>query len=143
MTVPLRPEYGDPTADELDVWDAGVASTVAMEELARRMTDQWSRLTGPPIPVDFTYDRNGLRLGIAALEDEIREVYDEWAAGKKRLDDPAVAERLASELLDVASVAMLIYRNIPAATIPNRQCHINRQHDATECDGYHLDPSDT
>jgi hypothetical protein len=114
MTVPLRPEYGDPTSDELDAWDAGVASTVAMEDLARRMNDQWSRLTGPPIPVDFTYDRNGLRLGIAALEDELRELYDEWTAGKKRLGESEVAARLAHEALDVAAVAMLIYRNIPS-----------------------------
>ena len=122
MTVPLRPEYGDPTADELDAAEAAETREL-FSALGARMIDQWTRLTGPPIPVDFTYDRNGLRLGIAALEDEIREVYDEWAAGKKRLDDPAVAERLASELLDVASVAMLIYRHIPnsSADIPNRQ----------------------
>jgi hypothetical protein len=82
-------------------------------ELADRMADQHARLTGPPIPVDFTYDRNGLRLGIAALEDELREFYDEWAAGKKHLDDPGVAARLRHEALDLAAAAMLIYRNIP------------------------------
>jgi hypothetical protein len=85
----------------------------ALAELAERMADQHGRLTGPPIPVDFTYDRNGLRLGIAALEDELRELYAEWAANKKSLNEPSAAERLRHEALDVAAVAMLIYRNIP------------------------------
>jgi hypothetical protein len=84
-----------------------------LAHLLCRMARQHARLTGPPIPADFTYDRNGLRLGIAALEDELRELYAEWAAGKKRLDDPAVAAKLRHEVLDVASVALLIYRNIP------------------------------
>jgi hypothetical protein len=84
-----------------------------LTELAGRMAHQHARLTGPPLPANFTYDRNGLRLGIAALEDELRELYDEWAAGKKRLDDPGVAAKLRHETLDVAAVAMLIYRNIP------------------------------
>ena len=87
---------------------------VSLDSLAARMADQHARLTGPPIPVDFTYDRNGLRLGIAALEDELRELYGEWAANKKRLNEPGVAERLRHEALDVAAVAMVIYRNIPA-----------------------------
>jgi hypothetical protein len=85
-----------------------------LDRLADRMADQYARLTGPPLPVDFTYDRNGLRLGIAAVEDELKELYDEWAANKKRLGEPGVAARLAHEALDVAAVAMLIYRNIPA-----------------------------
>jgi hypothetical protein len=82
-------------------------------ELGARMADQHARLTGPPIPADFTYDRNGLRLGIAALQDELRELYDEWAVSKKCLDDPGVAGRIRHEVLDVAAVAMLIYQNVP------------------------------
>src|SRR5262245_48495508 len=97
----------------------------ALNDLAARMADQHARLIGPPIPVDFTYDRNGLRLGIAALQDELKELYDEWTAGKKRLDDPGVAARLAHEALDAAAVAMLIYRNIPAeAAAPAETCSL-------------------
>ena len=89
----------------------------SMCALDARMADQHARLTGPPIPVDFTYDRNGLRLGIAALEDELRELYDEWAKNKKYLHAPGVADRIRHELLDIAAVAMLIYRNVPVAAL--------------------------
>lgn len=83
-----------------------VIGTQELAALVERAANQHERLTGPPIPVDFTYDRNGLRLGIAALEDELRELYDEWAAGKKNLDDPAVAARLHHEALDIAAVGL-------------------------------------
>jgi hypothetical protein len=86
----------------------------AFRDLGDRMADQYARLTGSPSAADFTYDRNGVRLGIAALEDELRELYDEWAANKRYLRKPDVADRIRHEVLDVAAVAMLIYRNIPA-----------------------------
>jgi hypothetical protein len=72
-------------------------------ELDARIADQQGR------GFAVTYDRNGLRLGIAALQDELKELYDEWAAGKKRLDDPGVRARLAHEALDAAAVAMQVY----------------------------------
>ena len=87
--------------------------TTGFADLAARMADQHRRLTAPPIPADYTYDRNGLRLGISGLEDELRELYDEWAANKKQLTAPGVADRIRHEVLDIAAVAMLIYRNIP------------------------------
>ena len=86
-----------------------------MSDLAGRIVSQWERLSGPPIPADFTYDRNGLRLGIAALEDELREVYEVWAQYKKNLQDPVAAASFRHELLDIAAVAMLMYRNVPSA----------------------------
>jgi len=94
---------------------------LAFDELAERVREQHARLTSPPIPADFTYDRNGLRLGIAALEDELTELLDEWRANKKRLDAPGVAERLRHETLDVAAVAMLIVRNIPSTPPDTRE----------------------
>lgn len=113
--------------DDATHWSVASATETAgkpsaLDELAARMAGQHKRLTGPPIPVDFTYDRNGLRLGIAALEDELRELYDEWAANKKRLGEPGVAARFHHELLDVAAVAMLILRNIPAPLLQCPQC---------------------
>ena len=83
-----------------------------LRDLAGRMVKQHEALAANG--ADFTYDRNGLRLGIAALEDELREVYDEWKAHKRNLADPAAVAALRHELLDVAAVAMLMYRNMPA-----------------------------
>jgi hypothetical protein len=59
----------------------------------------------------YSYDRNGLRMGIASLEDEVRELYDEWRAGKRDL--PAAAPRITDEVLDVAAVAVLLLEQIP------------------------------
>jgi NTP pyrophosphatase (non-canonical NTP hydrolase) len=74
-----------------------------LKELSERMADQESRC---PAHI-FKFDRNGLRLAIASMEDETQEVYDEWRMHKRHLGN-AVTE-IRSELLDVAAVAMLAY----------------------------------
>ena len=84
--------------------------------LAGRMVTQHEALTANG--ADFTYDRNGLRLGIAALEDEVRELYAEWADGKRNLSRPDTVAGIRHEALDIAAVAMLIYRNVPAQEQP-------------------------
>lgn len=95
--------YDRPTMDEM------------LRAIAERAATQHTRLTANG--TDFTYDRNGLRLGIAALEDELRELYDEWAAGKRKLDDPAVVAGIRHEVADIAAVAMLILRNVPVPAL--------------------------
>lgn len=86
---------------------------VILDELSQRMQDQRFRLYGGSNPARFSYDRNGTRLGIAALEDEIFELYEVWKINKKYMDSPEVASRMRHEALDIASVAMLLYENIP------------------------------
>lgn len=55
----------------------------------------------------FTFDRNGLRLAIASIDDENNELYEEWSANK---NTPANArEEIQHELLDVAMCAILAY----------------------------------
>jgi hypothetical protein len=55
----------------------------------------------------FSYDRNGLRLAIASIEDETEELYNEWRMHKRHLGN-AVHE-IRHELLDIAMCAMLAY----------------------------------
>lgn len=63
-------------------------------------------------PVGFPYDRNNFRLGIAALEDETREVYEEWRLHKRHLDQCRIEVR--TELLQVAAVALMMVKGIDA-----------------------------
>jgi hypothetical protein len=85
----------------------------ALDDLAARMADQHARLTANS--AGFTYDRNGLRLGIAALQDELMlELWPHWHEHKKRLDTPEAAAGFRHEFLDIAAVAMLAYLNVPA-----------------------------
>jgi NTP pyrophosphatase (non-canonical NTP hydrolase) len=53
------------------------------------------------------YDRNGLRMAIAAIEDETYELYEAWRAGKRNLGDDDVRKDVRSELLDVAACAVI------------------------------------
>jgi hypothetical protein len=76
-----------------------------MSDLTQRMDEQQQRMTSTP----FTYDRNGLRLAIAAIEDENQELYDWWAGYKRSLGTPGVIHQIRHELLDIAAVAMLTY----------------------------------
>jgi hypothetical protein len=78
-------------------------------KLMERMTDQVARF--PDIDRWFTYDRNGLRQAIAAIEDETAELYDEWAANKRHLGN--CADEVRHELLDIAAVALLMYERVP------------------------------
>jgi hypothetical protein len=55
----------------------------------------------------FTYDRNGLRLAIAALEDEIQELWTEWNNNKRYLSNGK--REIQHELLDIAAIAMYAY----------------------------------
>ena len=75
----------------------------SIEELTQRMADQANR-----IPEGlFAFNRNGLRMAIAAIEDETNELYDEWRNHKRHLGNGITAIR--HELLDVAAVAMQAY----------------------------------
>lgn len=75
----------------------------ALRDLRERVTEQCERMTDPL----FTFDRNGLRLAIAAIEDETKELYDEWRMHKRHLGN-AHAE-IQHELLDIAAVAIIAY----------------------------------
>lgn len=103
---------------------ADLAELVA--ELVHRMADQRNRLHGPPIPVRFSYDRNGVRLGIAALEDELQELRDEWVLHKRDLV-PA-RSKIRHELLDCAAVAMLILEETGAAQRPGPSRAVTSPH---------------
>ena len=61
-------------------------------------------------PDGYPYTRNGVRLGIAALEDEVAEVYDEWQHNHNHLGNCRAEIRV--ELLQVAAVAMRMIREI-------------------------------
>lgn len=63
-------------------------------------------------PGGYPFDRNGVRLGIAALEDEVQEVYEEWRKHKRDLGNGAASIR--AELLQVMGVAFRIVREIDA-----------------------------
>lgn len=69
--------------------------------LEARMHDQANRID---IPILFRFDRNGMRLGIAAIEDEANELYEEWRDHKNTLGDAVM--QIRHELLDIAAVAM-------------------------------------
>ena len=64
-------------------------------------------------PGGYPFDRNGLRLGIAALQDEVQEVYEEWRKHKRDLGNGA--ESIRAELLQVMGVAFQIVEEIDAA----------------------------
>lgn len=68
-----------------------------------RLTDIERKMTEPK----FTFDRNGLRLAIAAIEDETGELYDEWNHNKHHLGN--ALHEIRHELLDIAAVAMATY----------------------------------
>ena len=76
----------------------------SLGRLLERMHDQANRC---PQSL-FAFNRNGVRMAIAAIEDETRELYDEWQENKHVLDDCARGA-IRHELLDIAAVAMLAY----------------------------------
>ena len=55
----------------------------------------------------FAFNRNGLRMAIAAIEDETQELYDEWRNHKGMLGNGR--EAIRHELLDIAAVAIIAY----------------------------------
>lgn len=55
----------------------------------------------------FSFDRNGLRLAIAAIEDETNELYEEWRNHKRMLGNARDAIR--HELMDIAACAIIAY----------------------------------
>lgn len=57
----------------------------------------------------FEYNRNGLRLGLAAIEDEHGELYELWLMNKRALFTPKVIENVKHEALDIAACAMIVY----------------------------------
>jgi hypothetical protein len=77
--------------------------SLALAAVRLRISDQSERL---PAPL-FTFDRNGLRLAIAAMEDEIQELWEEWNNNKRHLGN--AHKEIEHELLDIAAVALITY----------------------------------
>jgi hypothetical protein len=75
------------------------------QDLTQMYKDLWERF-----PQGFPFDRNGVRLGIASLEDEIGEVYEEWSKHKRNLGN--CRNEIRTELLQVAAVALMIVEGI-------------------------------
>lgn len=73
--------------------------------LRDRIVEQKKNIAGKPDL--FAFDRNGLRMAIAAIEDETNELYDEWQHHKRQLGNGV--ESIRWELLDIAAVAMIAY----------------------------------
>jgi hypothetical protein len=67
-------------------------------------------------PQGFPCTRDGIRLGIAAIQDETSEVWKEWEANKrafgKWLPNSDSLEPMRQELLQVAAITMRIVRSI-------------------------------
>lgn len=74
----------------------------SLQAVNDRMTNMENRYPNP-----FPFNRNGLRLAIAAIEDETGELYDEWKLHKRTLGN--ARERIQHELLDIAGCALLAY----------------------------------
>jgi len=66
-------------------------------------------------PQGFPADRNGVRLGIPSLEDELREVWYEWNLNKRRLPSAEGTLALEGELFDMLAVAVMIVKGIRGA----------------------------
>lgn len=67
-------------------------------------------------PDGFPGDRNGIRAGVAAIEDETREALEAWHFEKTLLDgrDPEHQwTRTREELLQVAAIALRTLRELP------------------------------
>lgn len=79
-----------------------------MEDLITTVNDLTNRF-----PEGFPADRNGIRLGIAAIEDETQEVWEEWRQLRRSLPDCDMTY-LRTELLQVAAVCLMIVRSIDA-----------------------------
>lgn len=60
-------------------------------------------------PAGYPYTRDGIRMGIASLQDEVEEVYDEWKLHKR---DLSKSDNLTIELYQVAAIAMRMVRSI-------------------------------
>lgn len=74
-----------------------------ISNLVIRIRDMRQRMTDPK----FTFDRNGLRLAIASIDDENNELWEEWNRYKRNLGNGV--EKIRHELLDIAGIAMLAY----------------------------------
>lgn len=79
--------------------------TDSLADLLVHMHHMDEKMTDPK----FTYDRNGLRLAIAAIEDETGELYDEWRLHKRDLSGAGTHQAIRWELLDIAAIAMHTY----------------------------------
>lgn len=90
--------------------------SAAYNALTSRMLDQafkCENTEGLLIKDLFAFTRNGLRAGIAAIEDETTEFYRAWEAWRHNKTHPLLIRNLKSEVLDIAAVAMHIYNQIP------------------------------
>lgn len=68
-------------------------------------------------PAGYQATRDGIRLGIAAAEDELREALGSWRAGRCKCPTPRCNHHdwsdCRGELLQTAAVIMRIVREIP------------------------------
>lgn len=79
-----------------------------LEDLAREIAKQDTLH-----PSGYPYTRDGIRLGIAAIEDETREVWDAWHEIRHTIGNgTADPGSLRGELIQVAAVYMRIARTI-------------------------------
>jgi hypothetical protein len=70
-------------------------------------------------PSGYPYTRDGIRLGIAAIEDETREVWDAWHAIRRTIGNgSADPGDLRGELMQVAAICMRIVRTIDERGAP-------------------------
>lgn len=81
------------------------------------LTDVWAECERRH-PDGYPCTRNGIRLGLAAAEDEYWEAKDEWDLHKRHLDDPSEVAPLRGELLQLAAVALMTVAGIDARHPP-------------------------
>lgn len=74
-------------------------SAELQELIALRLTDQKRRY-----PPGFPCDRNGIRLGLASIQDELKEALDAWHVEKRH--PFKTNSQTFHELLDVIAVAI-------------------------------------
>lgn len=79
----------------------------ALLSLEIHIQNMEQRLRTAPDAVQWTFTRNGLRLALAAIEDEYLELYTEWKENKRDLG-PA-RDKIRHEMLDVAACAMVAF----------------------------------
>lgn len=62
-------------------------------------------------PAGYPITRDGIRTGIASLEDEIKEVWEEWNIHKRHIESSNL-QPMRAELMQVAGIAMRMIRAI-------------------------------
>jgi hypothetical protein len=105
---PQRHCIGNPCKDICERVERSIPAMIAINDLQEEIVNQDGNH-----PESYPYDRNGVRLGIAALEDEVNEVYEEWRNHKRHLGN--CVNEIRSELLQVAAIAMRMIRELDSS----------------------------